>query len=438
MGASGTINLNGYLSVAEYNRDLVGTRALTVYDRMVRSDGTVQEALEHLFSPIKNATWTVEPASDDPEHLEHAEFVRRAYFDWAAEPWLNHLDHALDYLAYGHQVFEVTYQVVEGALTVTVPDEEAADRAPEAAVRHVPSLRAPSADDDLEVERRGRRPRLDHTAGLQGARLQTVDIPAEDHGLQTLIVYTNKRRGDEFTGRSILRAAYKAWTFKELIEKVAAIAVERHGVGLPIGYPPEDAKNDSALMDGSSRSSRPSVPARSRSSPPRARRRPRRCPAGRSRSSARPGGIPDFTNLLEYQRAEIKASVLARFAELGHASVGARATGDVQSIVWYAALHAAARYVADVHQPAIRKLVDANYVTDEYPRLVPSDIEVRNLAEFAQAHAQPCRERRDHPRQELPGRGARRDRDAGGGGADRGAAPAAARSTHPAAEHRAG
>jgi hypothetical protein len=49
----------------------------------------------------------------------------------------------------------------------------------------------------------------------------TVDIPAEERAAD-VVVYTNKRRGDEFTGRSSSVPPYKAWTFKELIEKVAA------------------------------------------------------------------------------------------------------------------------------------------------------------------------------------------------------------------------
>jgi len=96
--------------------------------------------------------------------------------------------------------------------------------------------------------------------------------------------------------------------------------------------------------------------------------------------------IPDLVNYLEYLRGEIKGNVLARFSELGHGSVGARATGDTQSEVWVDALHSVARHFASMNEQAIRRLVDMNYDVDDYPKLTVQDIESRSLTEFADAH----------------------------------------------------
>jgi hypothetical protein len=52
------------------------------------------------------------------------------------------------------------------------------------------------------------------------------------------------------------------------------------------------------------------------------------------------GSSADNTPFMEYLRGEIKGSMLVRFSELGHGQTGARATGDVQSKVWYDALTA--------------------------------------------------------------------------------------------------
>src|SRR5437899_6037250 len=74
LGASGTINLAGFLQTSEYLDQLRGLAGLDAIDHMLRSDGSVQEAVEHIFAPIKNANWSIESASDDPDALEQAAF----------------------------------------------------------------------------------------------------------------------------------------------------------------------------------------------------------------------------------------------------------------------------------------------------------------------------------------------------------------------------
>jgi hypothetical protein len=127
------------------------------------------------------------------------------------------------------------------------------------------------------------------------------------------------------------------------------------------------------------------VPARSTTSLSRARRLTAR--DGFSFEILSPtGGIPDFSDALNYQRAEIKAAVLARFSELGHQTTGARSVGDVQSIVWFAALHSYASFLSRAHQPIIDKIVDANLPNvGRKPTLKAAGIEARNLAEYAEA-----------------------------------------------------
>lgn len=80
--------------------------------------------------------------------------------------------------------------------------------------------------------------------------------------------------------------------------------------------------------------------------------------------------------------------MLSRFSELGHSQTGARATANVQAEVWYNALHAIARYVEDVFQLEVKRLVDINYSgSRRYPKLHAAGIESRNLLEFAQGIA---------------------------------------------------
>lgn len=384
-GASGTVNTDGYLTPTEYNPDLRGQMALRTFQRMRLSDASVREALGHIFSPIINATWVVEPASDEPIDLEVAEFGRRCLHDWMVDSWKQTLRTALLYLPQGFQVFETVEQVVEAELTYTMPLGEPvtlprrqfvvwrrfAHRRPETIWRW--------------QDKNGELVSVQQMVLNKGTFQQPV-IPAD-----RLVVLTNEREGDEWTGTSILRSSYKAWHLKELVEKIAGMAFERHGVGVPVGYLPESQRNDDATMD-------------------RVEDMLRDMRAGESHYLVFPGpkqqgtagsgsvegylveilspagSIPDFLPFLEYQRGEIKGNVLARFAELGHGSVGARATGDVQSQVWYTALQSTADYVAEEFTAALRRLVDRNYTVENYPSICARDIEARNISEYADAH----------------------------------------------------
>lgn len=393
IGASGTVLLDGFLQQSEYNAELRGLNGVQKFRRMIDSDGSVQEALEHLYAPIRNATWTVEPPENpDDEELTAVSLVESALFEWPTQPWLEHLDGALEYLAYGHAVFEPAWQVIEKELRVPVLGEFETVGPMK---QRVQKYRTLPPRQYLTLKRFA--PRLQETIyrwhaedgdlisieqqALKNGDYGTWTIPAED-----LLVLTHKRRGDEFTGKSILRAAHKAWVMKELIEKIQTIAMERHGVGLLIGYLPESMKDDDAALDRletilqnvrAGAFNYIAVPGT-------------KADGGRDGFTfeilSPTGGIPDFSNALNYQRAEIKAAVLARFSELGHQTTGARSVGDVQSIVWFAALHSYASFLSRAHQPIIDKIVDANLPNvGRKPTLKAAGIEARNLAEYAEA-----------------------------------------------------
>lgn len=429
LGSSGTVNYKGFLEVSEYNRDLVGDRAVDVWERMRRSDPAVRETLWHMYAPILNARWTVEPPPDaTDEELEVTEFVRCAYFEWLGQPFMEYLQNTLTYLAFGHMVFETTLQTVTRPLFVKkygVPAEESEEsgesKPPETATAASPPVEAgppnitpippaPVAETNEVPPRefitwRRFAPRLPKTIWkwnvdenddlisiTQWAYKQKpngeqtwehVEIPAE-----YLLVFTHEKWGDEWTGISILRAAYKPWVLKELLEKIMGIAFERHGAGILVGYIPRDREDDQALMDKLEQDMQnlragefsymlfPGPKAQGNTL------------GYQLEIMSPPGGIPDFKASLEYLRGEIKGAVLARFSELGHAQTGARATANVQAEVWYNALHAVARYIEDVNAEAIRRLVDMNYEGQtRYPRLHASGIEARNLLEFAQSLA---------------------------------------------------
>jgi hypothetical protein len=397
LGATGTINLRGFLQGQEYNADLKGRAALDVFDRMRLSDPAVREALGHIIQPLLNATWEIQPAGNLPIDLRRAALANALLFQWLGEPtegtaittgptFLATLSELLElYLAMGHHVAEMVEMVVEDAeLHYHSPNgEEVSEPAAMYLVWKKIATRLPRTIWKWH-QYNGEVTAIEQLVWKNDS-YQRVQVPGQD-----LLIFVNAREGDDFTGRSILRAAYKPWVLKELFEKISGIAVERHGVGIPVAYPPADKADDEATIQ--------------RLSDILMNLRGGACsfvvmpgPKETSRHDgytleilAPPGGIPDFTPLLEYCRGEIKGSMLVRFAELGHGQTGARATGDTQSQVWTDALHAVGRAICDVLSIAIARQVNRN-IADRGsgdPKLVVRDVESKDLAEYAQAYAQ--------------------------------------------------
>lgn len=393
-GASGTINMAGFLVSEEENPELQFPQSLRTFRRMLRTEPAVREAYLHTVMPIVNATWDIEEASDAPIDLEIAEMVRCAYFDWATTPFKQTLQLACRYMAQGYQVFELTEKVVTAALDVADPTS--------GDTRTLPARQFVTYD-----RWEHRKPETIYKWIAQGGVLTAVEqlamkyqpdgsssygpwtIPAED-----LVVFVCEQEGDDFRGESLLRAAYKPWKMKELVERIGVMSIEANGVGIRVAYTPTEAKTDEGIVN---KVSEMLEDLRAGESNYMVFPGPKATASGTGAGTdgynfeiATPaGGLPDFTPFLTYFRGDIKGTVLARFTELGHGQTGSRATSDSQSEVWYAALHATADYIASVHAAPIARLVDKNYPNVEaYPKLVARDIETKSLAEFAQANAQ--------------------------------------------------
>jgi hypothetical protein len=381
-GATGTVNQDGYIVREEWNPELLGKEALRVYRKM-RTDPTVREAEQHLFAPIKNATWEIQPASDSPEDLEVAAAVRMAYFDWAKRPFQQHLHQALTGLSYGFQVFEYAWQVVEDEVAYDDPDsgEEVTVPGRQYVTFHHFSQRLPETIWKWNAQDSELVSVVQHA--MRNGVFEELEMDARD-----LLVFTNEQEGDDFEGQPLLRAAYAPWFLKRLVERVMGVAVERHALGTWLAYPQSTQAGDEdelnrleEILTAQGLGDSPYIIAPG----PKATAT---MPGYLLELVTPQGQLPDFVKTLEYLRGEIKGTVLARFSELGHGQTGARATGDTQSEVWYDALHAAANWFAGVHNTfAIPRFVAMNFGDRvKPPKLVAQNIESRSLEEFANAH----------------------------------------------------
>lgn len=377
LGAPGTRFFAGYLATDEYVPELRGRRALDTYDRMRRSDPTVKALLQAIKLPLLGATWDVEPASADASDAAVAAFVRWNLFEGMSMTWEEHLRHLLTHLDFGFYLAEIVWDVRDD-LARAVPQADGAptplfDR-PMAAVRKL----APRLQRTVErwwLARDGGLERV--TQRVYGAgQNEAVDIPVE-----RLLVFSNEKEGADFTGRSVLRPAYKPWFIKDQLERIFAIAAERHGVGIPVMEVDAQSYNDDNVRDAEDILS--SVRAHEKGyivEIPGVKFRIEGMGQGRAL---------DVEPAIGRLSREILVGGLAQFIALGAGSAGSFALSEDQTSMFMRNERALAAYVAGVHDRyLIPKLVDLNFAgVRRYPRLVVTNIQTRDAEKLLNALA---------------------------------------------------
>jgi len=209
IGATGTSFYRGFIENDEYNPKLQGSTGIENITKML-SDPQVQASENIVHLPIRAATWEVD--CDDvgiKAGLEEALFERISFPDF--------LQHALLGWSYGFELMEI------------VPVDDAGKWwFKKLAHRGQATVTEWQTDTDGEL------------AGItqqvwKNNKYQKIPIPAN-----ALFHIAYNQIGNNFVGRSGLRAAYKPWFIKETTERIAAMALERFGLGTPVIHSPKE------------------------------------------------------------------------------------------------------------------------------------------------------------------------------------------------------
>ncbi len=359
LGDSGTRLLHGIIT-EEYNSQLQGIQGIRVYDEMRKSDGTVRAAVMVTTLPIRRAQWFINPATEDQQDKDIANFVEHALFDWLEDmTWDDVIRQALLMVSFGVMLFEKVYGVKEHDGKEYVTLQKLAPRLPKSILQ-------------WELP--------DRTFGIQQIRQDGVlaMIPGSK-----LLIFCNEREGDNWWGNSMLRAAYKHWYYKNNFYKIDAVAYERQGLGvpkitMPQGYTESDEKKATQAMQNL-----------------------------RANENAflllPPDYTAEFMNMgasttrdpqpsIEHHNKEILQSVLAQFLELGatKSGSGSRALSQDHSDLFLKAEEAIANtLIAVFNKDLIPELVDLNFndVT-VYPVIDYSGITKVDVAALGTAYSQ--------------------------------------------------
>lgn len=233
LGSTGLKRDGGFVH-EEFLPELAGDKARRVYREMRDNDSVIGAILFAIDMLIRRVQWYVDPASQDREDLERAEFVESNMQDMSMT-WEDTISEIMSMLIFGWSYHEIVYKKRMGR------NEDS---------------RLNSLYDDgyfgwrkipIRAQETLSRWVFDATGGIQGM-VQVAPpnytprfIPIE----KALLFRTEVRKGNP-EGRSILRNAYRPWYFKKHIEEIEGIGIERDLAGLPVAWVPAEILQEKA------------------------------------------------------------------------------------------------------------------------------------------------------------------------------------------------
>lgn len=323
-GGSGRAHFNGFIQWDERNPKLIGIEGLERFDQMYRTSPDVKRNVLAVWSPIQDASWSIEPyggaeATDDDRLA--ADLAWWAISAFMKPNLVQHLSEVGPVLIRsGFCAFEQMWTSTKWrGKTVLVPKKL--------------GLRLPRTIwkwyQDSWGEMTGVEQLLPNAA--------SVGIPASE-----LVYYRVQAEGDNWAGMSLLRQAYQPWFYLEHFQKLDAIGQERKAVGVPVVYAPDgidaETKGEVETILANLHVNAVGYVV---------------MPGPKRQSSDGPnigwdieivkfdsGSGETIQASITVAKEQVAGAFLADFLELGHHQVGAKATAQVQDDPFWTATEA--------------------------------------------------------------------------------------------------
>ena len=198
----------------DYLANLVGQQAQELFHKMLLSDSQIRKLYHAVSNPIKSASWSIEPASDDPKDLEVAALMEQIIFKDLPEGWTAKLDEILTFPWHGHAIFEVVHK-----------NRQDKHLGPYTGLANL-AFRDQRTIDKWVFSKEGILEKLH--------QLQSGDIEVDsDMEADTLLFFFNEKKGND-TGYPFCRMLYGNYKRKLLYKQLQAIGIEKGAIGVPV------------------------------------------------------------------------------------------------------------------------------------------------------------------------------------------------------------
>lgn len=214
LGGSGYVSFGQAIDPGEHNADLKGSKGIGIYDQMRRSDAQVRATLLALKLPLYSTKFHAYADDERVQEFLQANVMHR---------WRQRLTHMLTSIEFGNAVLEKVHEVKDGQVWL----------------KKLGFRRQVTIDEYLDPETDEGAPGIKQSITTKGGGYKTVEIPGSK-----IVHLAIDQEGDNYRGISVLRSAYPHWYIKQNVYKVDAIGIERHAVGVPTAWEPENGVSD--------------------------------------------------------------------------------------------------------------------------------------------------------------------------------------------------
>lgn len=382
VGVSGLRQQGGVVD-EERLRKLQGDRGRRIFREMADNDDLIGAILFAIEMMLRNVEWRVEPATDDPDHVEVAEFFE-SLMDDMSHTWEDFVSETLTMLVHGFAPHEIVYKRREGPAQ-SDPTRRSRHDDGRIGWRKIP-LRSQDTLDRWE---------FDDDGGIKGM----WQLPPSSGGLilipiEKMLIFRTTSRKNNPEGRSVLRNAYVSWFRKKRIAEFEAIGVERDLAGMPIFYLPSQLFDPNASADVKSQLSEyQRIIENIKNDEQAGLILPAVFDENNNRlvefTLAGTGSrrLFDTSAIISRYDRSIAMTVLADFILLGHEKVGSFALSSDKTSMFATALGAWLKEIAAViNRHAVPRLMNLNaFPTEATPSFVPGDLEKDDVSRFAEA-----------------------------------------------------
>jgi hypothetical protein len=322
----------------------------------MRHDPAITSSLAAYTHPIVSGRWAVDSRGADPKIVAIcADSLGIPVLGQPDIPgalrrrgvqWKDHIRVALLQLVYGHMPFVPFYEIRDGSAYLA--------GLPERMPASILTINTTDGGDLDYIEQEA-------APGARGKN-RAVKIPATD-----MVWYAHDREGAAWWGRSLLRASFGPWLFKQDQMRVSATSQRRFGTPVPVAVPmPGTSPTQGEINAAQQMASQVRVGDEAGAAMP---------PGFRLELVGASGSVPDGLPLLRYYDEQMARSMLASVLDLGSTSNGSRALGSSFLDVLGMALQGIADTTAETATQLCVKLTDFNAGPDAAsPAVVVGDV----------------------------------------------------------------